>query len=156
MSPKIVLRLQNDFPDIQFIGGTSFYWSPRKQTVYYQEGTEDEPQSTWAILHELGHALLGHRDYLSDFNLLQLEIEAWEQAKKLAYTYKATIEEGHIQDCLDTYRDWLYQRSTCPRCTSGSLQIDTHQYSCLNCNEIWRVSRSRKCRTYRRRSVQNK
>ena len=156
MSQKMVLKLQGDFPEITFAADSSFYWSPKKQTVHYQEEAKNEKQSTWALLHEVGHALLGHRDYVSDFNLLQLEIEAWEQAKKLAHTYKVAIDENHIQDCLDTYRDWLYQRSTCPRCTSSSLQIDTRQYSCLNCNEVWRVSRSRKCRTYRRRSLQPK
>lgn len=151
----LLQKLKQDFPHINFVDSDSFYWSPRKQTVYYRDRTSNNKHTTWALLHEVGHALLEHRDYQSDFDLLQLEIAAWEKARKLAEAYAEPIHEDHVQDCLDTYRDWLYLRSTCPKCTSSSLQINTSQYCCLNCNEIWTVSRSRRCRTYRRRTQKN-
>ncbi|MDQ5886136.1 MAG: hypothetical protein QG628_533 [Patescibacteria group bacterium] len=146
---NLLSRLQNDYPDLTFVQGDSFYWSPQKNKIHYRF-IDDTPESTWPLLHEVGHAQLGHRRYSTDFELLSLEIEAWEHAKKLAIKYDQNIDEDHIQDCLDTYRDWLYKRSTCPKCTNNSLQIETDTYRCHNCNNKWRVSASRKCRTYRK------
>jgi hypothetical protein len=58
------------------------------------------------------------------------------------------IDEEHIQNCLDTYRDWLHKRSTCPRCDSHGLQT-SEQYKCYNCRAVWRVGNERFCRAYR-------
>lgn len=146
---SLLSQLKKDYPDLTFVPGDSFYWSPQKNKIHYRL-IDESPQSAWPLLHELGHAELGHRRYSTDFELLTLEIEAWEHAKKLAAKYGYQIEEDHIQDCLDTYRDWLYRRSTCPKCTMNCLQIETDTYRCYNCNNEWRVSASRKCRTYRK------
>ncbi len=105
----------------------------------------------WALLHEAGHALLGHKGYKTDAGLLMLEVEAWQAAQKLSIKMEITITEEHIQDCLNTYRDWLYARSTCPTCALNSLQIDETTYLCLNCSARWSVSQSRFCRPYRLR-----
>ncbi len=147
----IVTQLIKDFPSLSFLESDSFYWSPRKHAIHYAALDNETTVSKWSLLHEVGHALLEHQDYQTDFDLLLLEISAWEKAKELAKNYNEKIDPDHIQDCLDTYRDWLYSRSTCPKCTNCSLQIDTHTYSCFNCNEVWHVSRSRKCRTYRKK-----
>jgi hypothetical protein len=146
---NLITQLTNDYPHLSFVQGDSFYWSPQKNTIHYREINE-LPESAWPLLHEVGHAQLGHRRYATDFELLTLEIEAWEHAKELAQKYGHQIDDDHIQDCLDTYRDWLYRRSTCPKCTNSSLQIRTDTYRCFNCNNEWRVSASRKCRTYRK------
>lgn len=148
---KLLDALEGDYPHIEFVPSSSFYWSPKTLSVHYVVGELDEVPNAWSLLHELGHALLEHKDYTTDFDLLLLEISAWEKALKIAQNYGYKIDPEHIQDCLDTYRDWLYLRSTCPNCTNCSLQIDSHTYSCLNCNTSWRVSRSRQCRTYRKK-----
>jgi len=152
---NVLKKLRIDYPNLSFIQGDSFYWSPRKNLIHYRH-IDDSPESIWPLLHEVGHAQLGHRQYSSDFELLSLEIEAWKQAKLLAKKYSNEIDENHIQDCLDTYRDWLYKRSTCPLCTCSALQIDTDRYSCFNCNNEWQVSESRKCRTYRKKQKASK
>ncbi len=105
----------------------------------------------WSLLHETGHALLGHHSYKADFELLKLELAAWERARQIGQEVDVDIDENHIQDCLDTYRDWLYKRSICPSCGTKCLQQDdfTH-YSCFNCRAVWRVSASRFARSYRR------
>ena len=144
----LLSQLKKDFPQISFAASESFYWSPKKKTVHYRKAAESA-KASWPLLHEVGHALLQHQHFTSDLELLQLEIEAWERAKKLALKYGHKIDDGHIQDCLDTYRDWLYKRSTCPSCTTSGLQIKTDRYRCVNCDNEWRVSASRKCRTYR-------
>lgn len=104
----------------------------------------------WSLLHETGHALLDHTSYKADFELLRLEVEAWERAKLLAADLDVAIDEDHIQDCLDTYRDWLFKRSICPQCNTKCLQQgDFVHYRCFNCHTVWRVSSSRFCRAYR-------
>ena len=140
--------LQNDFPNLDFVASNRFYWSPRQNTIHYVED-QDGTAAHWSLLHELSHASLGHQSFKSDFELLLMEVAAWEKAEQLAKKYDITIDPEHIQDCLDTYRDWLYQRSTCPGCTSCSLQTDHHTYRCHNCSTIWHVSTSRLCRPYR-------
>lgn len=136
------------YPSLSFKKGTHFYWSPREQVVYYApiKNTTD----AWTLLHEVSHGILQHTTYTSDFELLQLELAAWERAKKLGLEHAITIDPNHIEDCLDTYRDWLHKRSLCPTCNVKSLQINNESYGCLNCNTTWHVSASRLCRPYRR------
>jgi hypothetical protein len=146
--------LQQQCPDINFQAGATFLWSPSNKHVIYKESVDEEDTvASWSLLHETGHALLDHSNYSTDFELLLMEVSAWSKAKELAARFNITIDEDHIQDCLDTYRDWLYQRSTCPGCTNCSLQIDNRTYSCFNCATVWHVSKSRMCRPYRRRHV---
>lgn len=146
----LVEKLKHDFPDIKFEKGDNFYWSPKKQTVVYAGGSTQPEISTWTLLHELSHGILGHKNYASDFELMQLEVEAWQHAKKLAKNYDVKISPEHIQDCLDTYRDWLHRRATCPNCSTVSAQEDVKTYKCINCSTIWNVSASRFCRPYRK------
>jgi len=147
---SLLARLQQDFPEITFAEAESFYWSPANQHVMYKQGSRGNA-AIFSLLHEVGHANLDHKRYRLDFELLQLESAAWEQAKRLAPRYGITIDEDHIQDCLDSYRDWLYGRSICPTCSSRALQQDDlPQYRCHNCHTIWDVTPSRFCRPYRR------
>lgn len=149
---KLLVRLAEDFPQLCFAAGPSFCWSPATGQILYKQSAPDDPspQAVFSLLHETGHALLGHKRYRLDFELLELEVSAWERAKHLAAQYGITIDEDHIQDCLDTYRDWLYRRSICPSCTTKALQQDgSHYYQCFNCRATWRVSPSRFCRPYR-------
>ena len=146
---KLIKQLQIDYPTLQFESGLVFCWSPKQQSVVFNASKQGDIVGIWSLLHEVGHALLEHKDYSSDFELLQMEAAAWEEAEELAKKYKHLINADHIQDCLDTYRDWLYQRSTCPSCMNCSLQTDPSTYSCFNCNAVWHVSQSRMCRPYR-------
>lgn len=136
---------------INFKQASSYYWSPKERTVYYQENDNSEV-GNWTLLHELSHGLLRHETYQSDYELVLLEVKAWEHAEKLAKELKIKIDDDHIQDCLDSYRDWQYKRSICPDCALGGVQVDTKTYSCLFCAKSWHVSESRFCRPYRRRA----
>jgi hypothetical protein len=142
-------KLQAKYPNLVFKSSDSFYWSPDTNEIFYIEQSKDKI-AKWSLLHETGHAILGHTHYVSDFMLLRLEIEAWEKAKEVAKAFDVSIDEDHIQDCLDTYRDWLYKRSICPKCSNKSLQqSDPSYYRCFNCHMRWRVTNSKFCRTYR-------
>lgn len=143
---KFVHKLRQDFPDFRFISGDAPQWSPHVRQITYVD--EDTSMALYGVLHELGHALLGHKTYDSDAVLIQKEASAWSKAVAVATMYGVQIEEEHIQLCLDTYRDWLHKRSTCPQCQSHGVQLD-NIYRCLNCAAHWRVTTARFCRTYR-------
>jgi hypothetical protein len=145
---KLVNKLLVLYPQLQFCQAERFYWSPKDQNIFYK--VKSNNACYWRLLHEVSHALLGHKTYSSDIELLHLEVAAWDKAKQLAVELKVLpINNDYIQDCLDTYRDWLHKRSTCPSCGARSFQKNTEQYHCFNCRAEWRVSSSRFCRTYR-------
>ncbi len=146
---KLINKLEKDFPTIKFKAGKEFCWSPETNEVIYKPKAFSQ-ESSWSLLHETGHAILNHKTYQADVALLRLEVEAWTEAKALAKRYDITIGEDHIEDCLDTYRDWLYKRSICPNCNNKCLQeSDYIHYRCFNCHTVWKVSPNRFCRAYR-------
>jgi hypothetical protein len=146
---KLLTQLRQDYPQLRFVADKAFFWSPADRCIAYKPDASGTA-AVFSLLHEVGHALLEHKRYKLDFELLSLEVAAWEEAKRVARTYDITIDEDHAQDCLDSYRDWLYRRSICPRCTTKSLQLDNKPvYKCFNCAATWRVAPSRFCRPYR-------
>lgn len=152
---NLLSNIQTDYPKLNFTEGETFSWSPLNQTITYKQ-TGKGKIADWSLLHEVAHAQLGHKRYQTDFELLMMEVAAWARAKELAEDYGLIINEDHIQDCIDTYRDWLYQRSTCPGCDSTSLQHNSVTYKCFNCGTSWTVTASRFCRPYRLTSKQQK
>jgi hypothetical protein len=146
---NILPIIQSDFPYINFTAGENFFWSPKDNKITYTSHQMDATHGVWALLHEVAHADLNHQHYLSDFELLQLEIKAWQHAKTIGKKYHIEIEHNHIQDCLDTYRDWLHLRAKCPKCTVISLQRPDSIYQCFNCKTTWQVPKSPLCRVTR-------
>jgi hypothetical protein len=150
---QLVNLLRRDHPGLQFVLGSKASWAPATMQVTYT--SENTDTAIWTMLHELGHALLGHTTYASDLHLLRIETAAWEKAVILAEQYKVSpIHNDHIQDCLDTYRDWLHKRSACPTCGDHGIQPTEHLYHCLNCQNTWKVSSARFCRPYRLKTAQ--
>lgn len=149
---KLLSILRENAPsELSFKTGDSYVWSPKDKTVFYQD-KDSTKVGQWTLLHELSHALLGHSSYQSDFELILLEVQAWERARIEAERVGLEIDEDHIQDCLDSYRDWQYKRSLCPHCDLGGVQIDQRSYRCLFCDNTWHVSEARFCRPYRRKA----
>lgn len=146
---SLIHSCRQELKDVKFADTGSFYWSPRTKTIHYDSSKLNTLTGQWALLHETAHAQLEHLSYANDFGLLKLEVAAWQTAHKLAAMLELTIDPDHVQDCLNTYRDWLYARSTCPTCELNSLQIAETTYRCLNCSTQWQVSHSRFCRPYR-------
>jgi hypothetical protein len=145
----IIDKLSKLYPELTFTAGKQFCWSPETNEIFYNKSASGQ-KAIWSLLHETGHALLGHTSYEADFELIRLEVAAWEKARELAVSFDQPIDEDHIQDCLDTYRDWLYKRSICPNCSTKSIQQnDFIHYRCFNCHTAWRVTASRFCRSYR-------
>lgn len=140
-------RLTIDFPNIKFVSSERFQWSPEDKTIYF---VEDVKNGDWSLLHEGGHMLCGHESYQNDLGLLKMEVEAWKKAIEIAKKYEVSIDQQHIDKCLDTYRDWIYKRSSCPRCAQAGIEKTTGNYQCINCQYLWKVSSERFCRTYRK------
>lgn len=149
MKKSIISQVSSSIPGIKLIAGESFSWSPAHQTITYVEDKLNEPEGVWALLHETAHAQKQHASYNTDLELLKLEVEAWDLAKNIGKKLDIQIDDEHIQNCLDTYRDWLHRRSSCPNCKIVCLQVTPTQYSCHNCLTNWTVTTSRFCRPYR-------
>lgn len=146
---ELLSALRTDFPDFRFKPGKRFQWSPQTKTIWFTKNS-DAP-ARWSLLHEIGHALLNHEDYNRDHELISYEVAAWQKAKELAPKYGVAIDQNHIEDCLDGYRTWLHQRSTCPECHTVSTQASRSEYQCFNCGTRWKVSLSPLCRVHRRK-----
>jgi len=148
--------LKKDFPDIDFEPGENFLWSSKENKIIYTTHHINTNHGVWALMHELAHATLGHKDYHNDFELIKLENTTWQKAKILGKKYGVNISNNHIQDCLDTYRDWLHNRARCPRCQVVSLQKSDGLYQCYNCKTIWRVPKSQNSLVIRKTVVKAK
>lgn len=141
-------QIKTDYPDISFVSANRPWWDPDTRTVFYDSSSE---QPNYSLMHELGHMQANHHSYKTDLELLGIEVEAWEQAKIIASKYKIPIDQDHIEDCIDSYRDWLHKRSSCPACYQTGIQNKERVYRCPNCAATWDVSPSRFCRPYRKK-----
>jgi hypothetical protein len=127
---------------IIFSASDDFHWDHETQTVYYNPS---EPDAAPLLLHETGHALLQHASYPDDISLLAMERDAWTEAEKLADDLGMAIDSDLVEETLDTYRDWLHARSTCPHCQATGVQESEKLYSCLACHHKWTVNEARIC-----------
>ena len=139
---SLILKLKADYPKINLVEAETFAWSPADQTILYNPKL---PDASGLLLHELSHGLLNHHDYQRDIELVSMETSAWERAKELAANYDISIEDEVTQDHLDTYREWLHSRSTCPNCQANGYQVSKDTYECPACLDKWRVNEARLC-----------
>jgi hypothetical protein len=144
-SSELISLLIKDYPVFMFAEGKQELWSPKANTIFFRPN-----RPCYGLLHELAHALLSHTTYHTDFELLKMESDAWELAIKIGGKYEIYITDEHVQNCLDTYRDWLHRRSTCPSCNTHVLQNSANNYHCYNCQTSWHVSSGRFVRPYRK------
>jgi ribosomal protein L37AE/L43A len=146
---SLLKELAAAYPGLHFKPGHHYAWSAKTNTVSYKNAGAGETEDMAALIHEVAHADLAHSNFDDDFALLQLEVAAWQRAKVLAGEYGVHLDEDYIQDCLDTYRDWLHARAKCPTCGVVSLQAKGGIYTCFNCKTAWKVPKSQLCRVRR-------
>ena len=139
---SLIHKLKTTHTDVSFEEADQFSWSPTTRTIFYNRSL---PHAPLLLLHELSHATLGHREYRRDIELLAMDTAAWETAKQHAETYTIRSNEDVIQDHLDTYRDWLHARSSCPNCTANGYQTEKSVYACPACSHAWKVNDARIC-----------
>lgn len=122
-------QLAADFSEFKFLMGRKFSFRPPRTVVIGPL----EPFSRLLVLHEIGHAICKHKDFRMDVVRLKMENQAWEEARKLAAKYQVEVDEEVIQGELDTYRDWLHQKSRCPVCGLTRFQTPDSKYHCPRC-----------------------
>jgi predicted RNA-binding Zn-ribbon protein involved in translation (DUF1610 family) len=148
---SLINKLIADFPAYQFISDDNFHWSPQNKTIYYIPLGEES-----VLLHEIAHAILGHTEYRRDIQLIEMERDAWNYAQHtLGINYKIPIKQEIIDATLDTYRDWLHARSTCPSCNAIGIQTKKQHYKCVSCGQSWRVNDARLCGLKRYKTIKN-
>lgn len=129
---EFLLTLINDFPQYNWRFGRKFSYRPLKTITLGPA----EAHSQILALHELGHAISQHLNFKIDIERLKMEVEAWEKARKLADKYTIPVDEDLIQDELDSYRDWLHQKSRCPKCGLTRFQTPDSVYHCPLCEKL--------------------
>lgn len=127
---------------LSFAESDSFAWDATTSTIYFNPHDAHADQYT---LHEFSHAFLGHSDYRRDISLIRMERDAWRKASELSKRLHITIDASLVEDSLDTYRDWLHNRSLCPSCATTGIQTDTSSYRCIACGQQWRANEARTC-----------
>ena len=128
----LITKIKADYPNFTFKTGRKFAFRyPSTITI-----GPSEPFDSLLLLHEVSHALLGHRDYSRDIDRVKMESEAWEKAKSLASHYGVEVDENLIQDELDTYREWLHKKSCCPKCGLTRYQTNDQIYHCPRCENL--------------------
>ena len=147
LSPRSTHKhIFRDYPNLTFTASDTFRWIPSTNTIEYASTvTEQEP---YLLLHEIGHASLQHDTYTSDIELLDMEREAWHYALSTLvprYGLDHTVAQSIADDALDSYREWLHRRSTCPTCSAVGIESTKHHYVCLVCEQTWRVNEARSC-----------
>ncbi len=131
MSSVLLSQLRQDYPNFVFKPGKKFSFRPPR-TIYF---VLDDPNFAIALLHELGHALLGHTAFLTDVERLKMERAAWDQATILATKYDISVDANFIEAELDTYRDWLHAKSKCQKCGLTRYQTRDGRYHCPYCQD---------------------
>ncbi|MGH7218228.1 MAG: hypothetical protein ACREGE_02190 [Candidatus Microsaccharimonas sp.] len=139
---SLIETLKTTYPQFTFSEAERFSWSPSEHTIFY---TPKEPNAVALLLHELSHGLLGHREYRRDVELVAMETAAWEEAEKQAKLLSTMLDDDVAQDHIDTYREWLHARSTCPECKANGYQTGASAYECPACTHTWRVNEARIC-----------
>lgn len=132
MRTNLVEQLKKDYPDFKFREGRKFAFRPPRTIILGPE----EPGAELLLLHEVGHAISQHRDFDVDIKRLKMEVEAWEKARELAVIYGVEFDEEMMEMELDTYRDWLHQKSRCPACGLTRFETPDGQYHCPKCENL--------------------
>ncbi|MBR5621257.1 hypothetical protein IKW75_02120 [Candidatus Saccharibacteria bacterium] len=132
MDATFLAKIRSDFPDYRFVDGARFSFRPPKTIVVGPEEAND----SLLLLHELGHALSGHRDFNTSVKRVKMEREAWDKARELAADYGVEFDEDLVEDELDTYRDWLHKKTVCPKCGLTRFQTPDGNYHCPRCENF--------------------
>ncbi len=137
-----LIELKAMYPQYKWTLGNRFKYKPEKTIIIDQNEAISMPYFALLTLHELGHALSNHRDYKTDVERLRIESEAWQRAKREIEKhenwnkYGIKYDEDFAENELDSYRDWLHQKSKCKKCGLTRYQTTDGVYHCPNCENL--------------------
>ena len=140
----LISEIAHDYPDFTIRPGRRFAWKPPRTIIYEQNGTYPPAYFALLTLHELGHAVLGHKHYSLAVDRLKIESAAWSEARRLFRSYQKrgilpeswSWDAGFVEDQLDTYRTWLHQKSLCKTCGLTRYQTPDGAWHCPRCDQI--------------------
>lgn len=141
----------NSYNQFGFEPADYHVWLPLDKIVLYNPENLDTNLGRFGLLHEISHGLLGHRFYTFDTELLSMEQEAWQHALLLAPEHDVEPDYDHIDNCLDSYQNWLEQRANCPNCSAFGLQQARNRFTCIECNAHWKTNDRKSARVQRHR-----
>jgi len=141
---------QDLLSEYKCIPGKRFAYNSATKVITYSSKELTSPKGILAILHEIAHAKLNHESYKYDLEVLKMEEDAWKLARKEAYFRGVDVDEKHIDECLESYREWTSKRATCPKCKTFGLQLNSTHFECINCKANWKVNRRKDKRVMRR------
>ncbi len=132
---NFVCTLKKDFSQYKFFNGKRFTFRPPRTIILEpaEDFLEMPEKYKLSVLHELGHAISEHKFYATDPERLKMEREAWEKAKGLCSRYGVVYDTEYAEEELDTYREWLHQKSKCSECGLTRYQTKDGQYHCPGC-----------------------
>ena len=137
-----LLELKAEFPCFSWHLGNRFKYRPPKTIIIDKNMAIPFPYFAILTLHELGHALSGHKYYKTHIERLRIESEAWQRAKIEIKNHKnwqklgIKYDEDFAETELDSYRDWLHQKSKCKKCGLTRYQTTDGIYHCPNCDDL--------------------
>ena len=129
MNKVLLDRLEEDFPEVKLRQGRKFLFRPPRTIVLGPA----EKYDSLLLLHEFGHYLCGHHDFDTDARRVRCECEAWEKARELCEQYGVEFNGEFVEAQLDSYRDYLDQKSRCPKCGLTRFQTPDGAYHCPFC-----------------------
>ena len=132
LESELLELLKKDYPQFRFVNGAKYAFRPPRTIVI----GPDAINTDMLLLHELSHALCGHKTYGTDVQRLKMEAEAWAKAEELAAKYSVSFDEEAKEVEMDTYRDWLHQKSRCPVCGLTRFQTPDRIYHCPRCESF--------------------
>lgn len=129
----VLKELKSTYPSLRFVFGKRFAFRPPR-TILVSASFSGNNADSLLLLHEVGHALIKRFDFKTEVERLKIEVEAWEKARELAPLYGVVVNEELIENELDTYRDFLHQKSRCPNCGLTRFQTPDGVWHCPKCD----------------------
>lgn len=125
--------LKSTYSDFTFKSGRKFLFRPPK-SIFYLESNEN---FRFLLLHELAHALLGHFSFSRSLERLEIERDAWEKTRELCELHNVAFDESLAEAELDTYRDWVHQKTLCKTCGQTCLEVSSESLFCPFCQKTY-------------------
>ena len=132
MDATFLAKIKSDHPEFNFRKGERFSFRPPKTITVGPDEKNDE----LLLLHELGHAMSGHKAFNTGAERLKMEREAWEKARELASSYDVEFDDSLAEAELDTYRDWLDKKTRCKKCGLTCYQTPDEVIHCPRCENF--------------------
>ncbi len=132
MDATFLAKIKSDHPEFNFRKGERFSFRPPKTITVGPDEKNDE----LLLLHELGHAMSGHKAFNTGAERLKMEREAWEKARELASGYGVEFDDFLAETELDTYRNWLDKKTRCKKCGLTCYQTPDGVNHCPRCENF--------------------